>query len=196
MSQKAKIIVLDYNPEWAEQFYDLKKVLTNHLGNDIIGVEHVGSTAIPGMKAKSVIDLDIIIDKDGASLAGVILKLKELGYTHKGNLGITGREAFKRKDSTTPNVGSDKQWMAHHLYVCTKGSIGLLNHLKLRDHLLAHPDKVIEYSNLKQDLSDRFPYDIDAYIDGKTDFIVGILVIMGMEGKDTEVISGENKLGT
>ena len=78
MSQKAKIIVLDYNPEWAEQFNDLKKVLTNHLGNDIIGVEHVGSTAIPGMKAKSVIDLDIIIDKDGASLAGVILKLKEL----------------------------------------------------------------------------------------------------------------------
>jgi len=194
MNKRDKIILQDYNSKWADEFDALQDVLTTHLGSDIIGVEHVGSTSIPGMKAKPVIDLDIIIDKDGASLTDVILKLEKLGYTHRGNLGITGREAFQRKDDSTPFTATNKQWMNHHLYVCTEESIGLMNHLNLRNYLLAHPNKVIEYSKLKQDLADRFPNDIDAYIDGKTDFIVEILDIMGMDNEDTTQISGENKI--
>ena len=137
MIKNDSIIILDYNPKWAKQFEVLQKLLIDHLGDEIIGIEHVGSTSIPGMKAKPIIDLDIIIDNNDA-LENVISKLQELGYIPVGNLGITGREAFKRTDLKTPNIGSNKQWFRHNLYVCKKGSIGLSNHLNFRNYLIEH----------------------------------------------------------
>lgn len=192
--RKEPIVVQDYNPEWAECFRALKRIFAEKLNESILRIEHVGSTSIPGMKAKPVIDLDIIIDERGEAFDTVVEGLKRLGYRHVGDLGITGREAFKRLDETVPDDGSDRTWMKHNLYVCQEGSIGLANHLNFRDYLRNHPDKVIEYSKLKQDLADKFPFDIDAYIDGKTDFIVDVLNRCGMKSKDMELIAKENKI--
>lgn len=86
------------------------------------------------MKAKPIIDLDIIIDND-SNLEKIIPKLKELGYRQLGNMGIMGREAFKRLNLATPILGSKKKWFKHNLYLCEKGSVGLSNHIYLRNYI-------------------------------------------------------------
>ncbi len=194
MIKSEKIIISEYRSEWAEQFNALKKVLIEHLNNDIVGIEHVGSTSIPGMKAKPIIDVDLIIEENDNTMDRVISKLKELGYNHNGDQGISGRESFERVDSLTPNIGSNKKWFKHHLYVCKKENIALLNHLNFRDYLKSNQNKVIEYSNLKQNLALRFPFDIDSYIDGKTNFIIDILIKTGIKHKDIKQIESQNKL--
>ena len=96
----------------------------------------------------------------------VIGRLAALGYVHMGNRGIDGREAFKNNPSGLP---------PHHLYLCPQGSLGLENPLALRDYLRAHPETAQAYGDLKKRLASQFPHDIDSYIDGKTDLILGIL---------------------
>jgi len=194
VEKKEKIIVLDHDPQWANQFEELKNVLLNCLGTEDIEIEHVGSTSIKGLCAKPIIDLDIIINEDERLQKDVIDKLSKLGYTHVGNLGISGREAFKKVNSKTPNNGSEKEWFSHNLYLCKKGSIGLINHINFRNYLREHPDLVVAYGLLKQGLAQKYPYDIDAYIDGKTNFIVDILSKTGMQESHTKLIDKENRI--
>ena len=188
MKRKNKIIVVEYNPKWAEQFTELRNLLLCYVNEeDIISIEHVGSTSIVGLKAKPIIDLDIIV-ADEERMKKVIAQLAKLGYEHIGDLGVKGREAFKRPPENILTDGTGRKWFGHHLYVCQTGSVGLRNHLALRDHLRAHPAKVVEYGNLKQDLAKKYPYDIDAYIEGKTDFITNILIEMGLDENDLSII--------
>lgn len=189
-----KIIVANYDPKWALQFEELKTTLLEYIGIENLTIAHVGSTSIPGLPAKPIIDLDIIIADDGALLKRVITKLGELGYAHVGDLGITGREAFKKASSKTPDTGTGRDWFPHHLYLCKQGSLGLQNHLFFRDYMRSHPNKIEEYGLLKQDLAIKYPYDIDAYIDGKTSFIIEILHKAGMEKANTQQIDGENRM--
>jgi len=189
-----KINVEKYNPKWKEQFESLQEYLFKHLNDQVLTIEHVGSTSVSEMSAKPIIDLDLIIENDNKVLEKVINKLKFLGYTHLGEMGISGREAFKRNSSKTPITTSKKEWFEHNLYVCKEGSVGLNNHLALKKHLLENPQKVIEYSNLKKKLADNFPDDIDSYIDGKTDFILGILKKEGIKSSDAELIESQNKM--
>ncbi len=189
-----KIIVIDYDPKWKIQFEELKSVLINHIGNEKITIEHVGSTSIQGMSAKPIIDLDIIIEHDNELMKDVIQKLREIGYNHVGDLGVTGREAFKRVSSKTPDTGTDKNWFEHHLYLGKEGSIGLQNHIRFRNYMRNHPEKVKEYGELKIKLAKKHPYDIDAYVDGKTDFILRVLDKTGMNKEDRDQIDSENRL--
>lgn len=191
--KKRTIVVVDYDPKWQAEFEALKAVLLTVLDGHILAIEHVGSTSIIGLKAKPIIDLDVIIDAKGQKLPYVIQQLATLGYQHVGDLGITGREAFKRTDEKTPKDGSAKTWMAHHLYVCPEGSIGLNNHLKFRDYLRAHPKTVEAYGALKQRLAKQFPHDIDAYVTGKSDFILEILQKTGVQQSTIKQIRKENE---
>ena len=155
MKRKSKIIVVEYNPKWAEQFTELCDLLLRYVKEeDIISIEHVGSTSVVGLKAKPIIDLDIIV-ADEERMKKVIAQLAKLGYEHIGDLGVKGREAFKRPPENILTDGTGRKWFGHHLYVCQTGSVGLRNHLALRDHLRAHPAKVVEYGNLKQDLAEK-----------------------------------------
>lgn len=193
MKRKDKIIVVDYKPKWAEQFAELRDLLLRHVNEeDIISIEHVGSTSVVGLKAKPIIDLDIIVADEGR-MKKVIAQLAKLGYKHIGDLGVTGREAFKRPPENILTDGTGRKWFGHHLYVCQMGSIGLRNHLALRDYLREHPTKVTEYGNLKQDLAEKYPYDIDAYIEGKTDFITNVLIEMGLNENDLSIIRKDNE---
>lgn len=187
------IEIQKYNPEWKEQFEKLSKYLLLHLEDNVVKIEHVGSTSVPGMSAKPIIDLDIIISNNESTFNIVKNKLENLGYTHLGEMGISGREVFKRNSLNTPITVHENEWCQHNLYVCTEGSIGLNNHLTLKKHLLDNPKSVFEYSKLKERLAKKFPYDIDAYIDGKTDFIIDILEKEGMKSSETELIKHENK---
>ena len=181
-----KIVVEDYNPEWAEEFQILKGIYQDKLGDLAVDIQHVGSTSVPGLAAKPVLDIDIIID-DQEKLQPVIEKLAELGYSHLGNLGIEGREAFKR---TGTSVECN---FSHNLYVCILGAASLENHLRFRDYLLVDPYAVEEYGRLKKELATKFPNDIDSYVDGKTEFITKVLALVGMDRKSIEDIDKANR---
>ena len=188
-----KITIVDYDPAWSHQFEVLSKVLASHLGNDIIAIEHVGSTSVKGLKAKPIIDLDIVVANNDKVLQLVIAKMAQLGYIHRGDLGIAGREAFKRPSNHIPQTPENRIWFNHHVYVCKKGNLGLNNHLRFRDYLRSHPEAVVNYGNLKQMLAEKFPDNIDAYIDGKTDFITNALIQAGLDNEQAKIIEQQNK---
>jgi GrpB-like predicted nucleotidyltransferase (UPF0157 family) len=163
-----KVQVQPYDSNWPHQFEALRQRIWPAVSSFATSIEHVGSTSVPGLAAKPVIDIDIIIPVL-TSLPQTIAALATLGYSYHGDQGIPGREAFKLNE--TPRT--------HHLYVCPQGSLPLSNHLTLRDHLRANPEDRAAYSRLKFDLARQHPHDIDSYIRGKTDFILDILARHG-----------------
>lgn len=180
-----KIVVVDYDPKWSEIFKKYEEEYLKYLKDIRVDIQHVGSTSVEGLAAKPIIDIDIIVEDD-ESLKTVIKNLAKLGYDHVGDLGIKGREAFKL---VKPN---EKLKYSHHLYAGKKDSLGIQNHLKFRNYLRSHPEAVIEYSNLKKMLATKFEYDIDSYIEGKTDFVINILKQCGVTESDRIDISNQN----
>ena len=157
------IEVVEYDPAWAEAFQTYAAKLRTALGDLAMSIEHVGSTSVPGLAAKPIIDMDIVISSR-LVLEQAIEKLAELNYVHEGNLGIPGREAFMWP-----------QGERHHLYVCSVDTPNLHNHLVFRDYLKAHPKAVSAYSELKKKLAKQYRNDMDAYGQAKTEFIQNIL---------------------
>lgn len=188
-----KIMVVEYNPEWVQQFETLKQRLLLEIEPYILSIEHVGSTAIPNLMAKPVLDMDIIINEDPNNRAEVLNRLQILGYWHIGEMGIVGREAFKRLNPQIPFTEPPREWVRHNLYLCQQGSMGLENHLRLRDYLLQNPEAVAEYSALKRQLAEAFPNDIGAYTEGKTEFILSILQRVGISESVAKQIALQNK---
>ena len=162
--KQSTIRVVDYDPIWSDRFKALRSHLLPVIQDIAMAVEHVGSTAVLGLAAKPIIDVDIVV-RDRTYLLTAIDRLATLGYIHRGNLGIEGREAF----AAPPDA------VAHHLYVCLFDSPALKNHLVVRDYLRRYPEIAKAYGNLKKQLARTFSHDIEKYIDGKTDFILKIL---------------------
>ncbi len=176
MPEQAKnpVRIVDYDPNWPVVFSRLAAVIKHQLGQAVQSIEHVGSTSVPGLPAKPIIDLDVVIAEE-AELPQVCALLAELGYQHQGNQGIEGREAFKREDETVPWTEPRAEWMTHHLYVCPANSRELARHLAFRDYLRSHPDARAAYGELKQQLAEQYTYDRDGYTEAKTEFISKIL---------------------
>jgi GrpB-like predicted nucleotidyltransferase (UPF0157 family) len=157
------IIVVDYDPDWPRLFESLRSSLVPVLAEIAISIEHVGSTAVPGLAAKPVIDIDVIVAERDVPEA--VARLKTLGYDHLGDQGIPQRQAFRRP------AGSP----VHHLYVCPSTSMALANHLAVRDHLRKNPTDAVAYGNLKRQLAVKFAHDVDGYVEAKTAFLTAIL---------------------
>lgn len=134
-------------------------------------VEHVGSTSVPGLAAKPILDVDIVIPSNKV-FDQVKAKLEEIGYFHRGDLGIKGREAFGYYDKP--------DFMQHHLYVLTQDCEELKRHLGFRDWLRTHPEDAAEYARVKMLAAERYPEDIDGYIEAKSDFIQQIYQKAGL----------------
>lgn len=177
------VVVSEYNPRWPTFFEQIRAMLWPAVQDVATAIEHVGSTSIPGLAAKPIIDIDIVISPQ-QNIQYVITRLESLGYTHLGTLGIAGRDAF-RQENTLPK---------HNLYVCPADSIGLRNHLAVRDYLHAHPEAVQAYSELKFRLASTFTNDIDRYVDGKTDFILSILRQSSLSKEDIAAIEQANRI--
>src|SRR4051812_34275182 len=163
-----QVIVVDYDPSWPELFEQLHASIWPCVRELATSIEHVGSTSVEGLAAKPVIDMVIVVPTASA-IGPVIERLATLGYRHRGDLGVPGREAFTRPDGTP----------AHHLYACVEGNRGLRNHLAVRDYLRRNPPAARDYGALKKQLAARFPNDIDGYVEGKSDFILEILARSG-----------------
>ena len=168
------VIIEDYNDAWPVMFNELKDILRDKLGELALTIEHVGSTSVPGLAAKPILDIDIVIDSMSL-LPQVVGMLSELGYFHEGNLGVENREAFARTDDIVPHNEEMNQKPKHHLYVCNKESEALKKHITFRDILRQHPDLVTAYSSLKKELAEKFTNNRTAYTDGKTHFVDTVL---------------------
>ena len=175
------IEITEYNPDWPHQFAELREGLSHSLGDVAVAIEHVGSTAVPGLTAKPVIDIDAVIPLH-AKVITIIGRLARIGYVHQGNLGIEDREVFKAPAGA----------LRHHLYVCRRGSVALRNHLTLRDHLRRHPDDVAEYASLKRRLAAE-SVDGDQYTRQKTNFILSILARYSFSEPELEIIRRSNE---
>jgi len=174
------VVVLDYDLDWPRRFEALRSWIRAAVSDIAISIEHVGSTSVPGLAAKPVIDMDVIVA--GSDVAAGITRLAALGYSHRGDLGIPGREAFERP-ADSPE---------HHLYLCPSGSPALANHLAIRDYLRTNPVAAREYGALKKRLARAFPADIDGYIEAKTGFLTGILREVGFPEETVAAIESMN----
>ena len=166
-----RVYVAPYDAQWKEDYAAIREELAAALGDLALRIEHVGSTSVEGLSAKPIIDIDVVIE-DGTKLDAVIAALGGIGYSHEGNLGIVGREAFKYEGK--------EHLRRHHLYVCTQDSPELRRHLVFRDYLRSHPEAVKEYSRIKEEGAALYPNDIDGYIAHKTPFIEGVYRELGL----------------
>lgn len=157
-------MVVDYDPKWPELFAAFRARIEGALEGRAAAIEHVGSTAVPGLAAKPVVDIDVLLSS-AARPHEAIERLALLGYGHKGNLGIAGREAF-----TQP---ADQP--AHHLYVCAAGSIEFIRHVAFRDYLRTHPESARIYGELKRRLATEYRHDRATYGAGKDEFVREVL---------------------
>jgi GrpB-like predicted nucleotidyltransferase (UPF0157 family) len=176
------ITVVKYDPAWPILFEKLRDRISNVIGDSAVAIEHVGSTAIPGLSAKPVIDISVVV-KSSPDVATAIERLESLGYKHLGNQGIEGREAFDNSPHSP----------AHHLYVCQQGNLGLRNHLVIRDYLRSDSEAATVYAELKQKLAREYVNDIDGYTEGKTGFLMNILSACGMTPAELELIAQANR---
>jgi GrpB-like predicted nucleotidyltransferase (UPF0157 family) len=158
------IVISEYDPRWPELFCELRDGLPAGLRMRARSIEHVGSTAVPGLAAKPIIDIDVVV-ADQADVAEAIAMLAAAGYPHKGDAGVPGRAAFDQPQHLPE----------HHLYVCVEGAGPLVAHLRLRDHLRANPDTAGEYAALKRELAAAYGDDRAGYTEAKTAFIEAVL---------------------
>jgi GrpB-like predicted nucleotidyltransferase (UPF0157 family) len=178
------IEVAEYDPRWPELYARIRdRVWPACSDAGAIDIQHIGSTSVPGLAAKPVIDLDVIIRSD-ADLPPVRAALERLGYRFRGDLGVPQRHAFHAPDEPA---------IRHHLYVCVADSVALRNHLCVRDRLRADPTLRDAYAALKRGLAAR-ARTIDEYIDGKTDLLVRLLADAGLDGDELRGVEAINRL--
>ena len=156
------VVVVEYDPAWPAAFRALARRAADAIGEPVMAVEHVGSTSVPGLTAKPVVDLAVVVrEADVSRAAG---RLAALDYAYRGEQGVRGRHAFRSPPGETK----------HHLYVCVPDSPGLRDHLLFRDHLRAHPDTARAYADLKRRLAAEHRDDRDAYQAAKSAFIEAV----------------------
>ena len=167
-------LVEPYDPSWPLRFEAIRGFLESGLVGVDCAIEHVGSTAVPGMVAKPIIDVDIVIGP--GTFPGVKARLEALGYVHQGDLGLPGREGFDLVDADVRG-----RLATHHLYACEAGAYELRKHLAFRDFMRVHPEWRERLSRLKEALCVAHDNDRQAYIDGKSDMVAAITKL-AMEG--------------
>lgn len=163
--------MVPYHPNWENEFARIKNELAPALSGTILAMEHVGSTSVPGLYAKPIIDIDIVIEK--VRFETVKERLATAGYFYLGDLGIAGREAFSYKNK--PHL------MEHHLYVCDQDADELKRHIALRNFLKSNDEYRDKYSHIKIEMAKKYPYDIDGYLNGKQPVILEIYEKCGLD---------------
>ena len=158
------VIIVEYNPAWPSEFIRLRDRAQAALGDVAVSIEHVGSTAVPGLPAKDLIDMVVVVESDD-DVNEAIACLATIGYRARGNLGVEGREAFWWPEG-------EKR---HHLYVSPTTSAELHAQVAFRDRLRADPAVAYEYVALKRELAVRHRNDRLAYTEAKTEFIDAVL---------------------
>lgn len=141
------MVVVKYDKNWPEDFMKIKEELIKIISVPA-HIEHVGSTSIPGMNAKPIIDIDVGL-KNWSDFEAVKNALAEIGYKHEGDKGITGRQAFCR-NGTAHNEILDA--IDHHLYVCSVDNEEYQRHILFRNYLRTHTQARDRYNQIKEEI--------------------------------------------
>ena len=157
-----KVEVVPHDPKWREMFKVESNRVMDALGKNVVAVHHMGSTAIPQIYAKPIIDLLVEV-KDITKVDEQKASMESLGYKVMGEFGISGRRFFLKDNQE--NIRT------HHIHTFTVGSDQVKRHLAFRDYMISHLEDAQSYSKLKCKLATEYPRDIDKYMDGKDGFI-------------------------
>ena len=157
-----KVDVVPHNPNWRSLFETESKQIAIAFGENVIAIHHIGSTSIETIYAKPIIDILVEV----SSIAKVDAQnsaMQLLGYEYMGEFGIKDRRFFLKDNSAGIRT--------HHVHVFEFGSAQIARHIAFRDYLNVHLEDAQAYNILKQSLAEKYPHDIDRYIDGKSGFI-------------------------
>ncbi|MGB3762287.1 MAG: GrpB family protein [Ornithinimicrobium sp.] len=158
--------VIPYSPHWTVQFDRVAETLRAGLSEVTSAtVEHVGSTSVPGLAAKPILDIDVVVDAE--DMAAAIAAIEGTGYAHRGDLGVTDREAFEAPDDG----------LRRNVYVCRRGSLNVRNHLAVRDVLRGRADLRDEYGAVKMALAAEPDMDIETYVARKSTVLQKVLAV-------------------
>jgi len=158
------VTVIEYDPRWPVRFDEERVRLAAAFGDDAALIEHIGSTSVPGLAAKPIIDVLVAARRFPLGSA-TIAAMEALGYEHSGEYGIPGRAYFRRL-SPRPRT--------HHVHAYAAGSDRITAHLLFRDYLRAHPAEAARYADVKRELARR-QLDAVAFQSGKSAFIEELL---------------------
>ena len=168
------ILVVEYDPAWPIRFEQLRQEYAEAMaaaGVQVVSIEHVGSTAVPGLAAKPVIDCDIVVAGQDVTAASQVLG--SLGFTPEGDLGVPLRWAFKEPERLART----------NTYVVVQGSLSLRNHLAVRDTLRADPGLREQYAAVKR-RAGAVAANIDEYGRGKNAMVQRILAVAGLSAAE------------
>ena len=158
------VVIAEYDPEWPRRFESVRYAMAQAVGSLLVSIEHIGSTAVPGLAAKPVIDImpGIRGFEDGFDC---VPSLEALGYEYRGDNGIPGRHYFDHHEGDR----------TQHVHMLVVGSDLWTRHILFRDYLRTHPSVAQEYARLKYSLAERYRHDREAYTDGKSEFVECVL---------------------
>lgn len=151
----------DYSLDWPLAFEQAAAQLRSLLGNDLITIHHIGSTSVPGLAAKPIIDL-LPMAQSVLSIEEKTPQLEAAGYRAWGEYGLPGRRFFTRDRDG---------YRTHNIHIYGQGDPDIERHLAFRDYLRAHPAVRDEYAAVKRAAYAQHPADIDSYSDSKHDWI-------------------------
>lgn len=153
--------VVGYDPRWPQMFAEEAEKIQKILGENCLAVHHIGSTAVPGLAAKPIIDILPVV-RDLSLVDAQNAEFEAIGYECMGEFGIAGRRYFRK--------GGDER--THQIHIFAQESMqDIARHLAVRDYLRAHPSAAAEYGALKRRLAEEFSEDIEGYCDGKDAFV-------------------------
>lgn len=185
-----KVSIEPYNPQWALDFMEIQGRLRQILKDvPITSIEHVGSTSVPGLRAKPVIDIDIVISQSTFEAAEAALT--QAGYMSLGELGVPGRYVFREPgygEQDAAHGRGENGEVRQNTYVCIEGCASLRNHLDVRRILLSNQDLREEYSDLKASVQDTEFDNIDQYVARKTAVLCKILEAAGWSEEELKPI--------
>jgi GrpB-like predicted nucleotidyltransferase (UPF0157 family) len=165
MAVTQDIVVSDYDPDWPRRFEQLRDRIWPAIDAIAVRIDHVGSTAVPGLAAKPVIDMDIVVASE-AAFRPVIDALRPHGYLWRGDLGVRGRQALRYLHDDLPD---------HHLYVVVENSPAHLDHWQLRDLLREDAEAREHYAALKRRNAELADGDMEIYVAAKHDLVTELL---------------------
>lgn len=165
--------VVPYSPDWPLRFEQVAEDLRVALAEVRSAVvEHVGSTSVPGLAAKPILDIDVVVG--GEEICDAVAALESINYVHRGDLGVRDRQAFQAPDDAP----------RRNVYVCIRGTLHVRNHLAVRDVLRARSDLRDEYAAVKMALAADPSMDIDAYIARKSAVLQQVLAVSDLTGEE------------
>ncbi|MFZ4115509.1 MAG: GNAT family N-acetyltransferase [Chthoniobacterales bacterium] len=188
-----KIEVVPYNPEWPQLFESEALLIQQVLGDNCLELHHIGSTSVPGLAAKPIIDI-IPVVQDIRHVDQVVSNMEQLGYSARGENGMLFRrffiknlssQSFPLSAAATLKTGSKKsdQFESNvNVHVFEKGTPDIDRHLKFRDWMRSHPSDREAYATLKKKLAASYPNDIMNYVFGKDAFVTSIDAKTGFRG--------------